>query len=182
MSDAWYEVVEASTRLTQGDIIFDCPISTWAEEAKVNGALAASAEVPEATPQTEVLKKRHEIIAEDVIVMTQACDLEHGKVSDVVVCPHYALSYFREHIWKPDQERKQQKTNSETWQKHFKGMADGHLWNLCVVNRGVTEFLCKFATLCLCKCPEPYSRVSACFAQQSPNRSPKCLCSLCQWT
>lgn len=139
MSDAWYEVVEASTRLTQGDIIFDCPISTWAEEAKVNGASAASAEVPEATPQTEALKKRHEIIAEDVIVMTQACDLEHGKVSDVVVCPHYALSYFREHIWKPDQERKQQKTNSETWQKHFKGMADGHLWNLCVVNSSAIE-------------------------------------------
>lgn len=139
MSDAWYEVVEASTRLTQGDIIFDCPISTWAEEAKVNGASAASAEVPEATPQTEVLKKRYEIIAEDVIVMTQACDLEHGKVSDVVVCPHYALSYFREHIWKPDQERKQQKTNSETWQKHFKGMADGHLWNLCVVNSSAIE-------------------------------------------
>lgn len=139
MSDAWYEVVEASTRLTQGDIIFDCPISTWAEEVKVNGASAASAEVPEATPQTEVLKKRHEIIAEDVIVMTQACDLEHGKVSDVVVCPHYALSYFREHIWKPDQERKQQKTNSETWQKHFKGMADGHLWNLCVVNSSAIE-------------------------------------------
>lgn len=139
MSDAWYEVVEASTRLTQGDIIFDCPISTWAEEAKVNGASAASAEVPEGTPQTEALKKRHEIIAEDVIVMTQACDLEHGKVSDVVVCPHYALSYFREHIWRPDQERKQQKTNSETWQKHFKGMADGHLWNLCVVNSSAIE-------------------------------------------
>ena len=97
MSDAWYEVVEASIRLTQGDIIFDCPISTWAQEAKVNGASAASAEVPEATPQTEALKKRLEIIAEDVIVMTQACDLEHEKVSDVVVCPHYALSDFREH-------------------------------------------------------------------------------------
>ena len=52
-------------------------------------------------------------------------------------------------------------------------------WN---VKRGVTEFLCKFATLCLCKCPEPYSRISACFAQQSPNRSPKCSCSLCQRT
>jgi hypothetical protein len=139
MSDAWYEVVEASTRLTQGDIIFDCPISTWAEEAKVNGASAASTEVPEATPQTEALKKRYEIIAEDVIVMTQACDLEHGKVSDVVVCPHYALFYFREHIWRPDQERKQQKTNSETWQKYFKGMADGHFWNLCVVNSSAIE-------------------------------------------
>ena len=50
------------------------------------------------------------------------------------------------------------------------------------LNRSVTEILCKFATLCLCKCPEPYSRVSACFAQQSPNRSAKCSCSLCQLT
>ena len=51
-----------------------------------------------------------------------------------------------------------------------------------IIKHGVREFLCKFATLCLCKCPEPYSRVSACFAQQSPNHSPKCSCSLCQWT
>jgi hypothetical protein len=88
----------------------------------------------EALPEHEVLLKRREIIAEDVIVMTQACDLEHDKVSDVVLCPHYALSSFRDEVWKPDQEQKRQKTNSESWQKYYKAIANGHLWNLCVLN------------------------------------------------
>ena len=29
MPDAWYEEVDASTRLTQGDIILNCPLVTW---------------------------------------------------------------------------------------------------------------------------------------------------------
>src|SRR4051812_37469777 len=117
MTDGWYELVEASTRLTQGDIVFDCLISTWAEEPTSTGASDTISEAPEVTPPIGVLLKRREIIAEDVIVMTQACDLEHGKVSDVVVCPHFALSVFREQVWKPDQERKGQKSNSDAWQK-----------------------------------------------------------------
>jgi hypothetical protein len=136
MTDAWYEVVEASARLTQGDFIFDCPISTWAEEAKEDGA---PAETPASSPLPEILWKRREIIAEDVIVMTQACDLEHGKVTDVVLCPHYALSYFRDQIWKPDQQAKGQNTKPEVWQKYFKAMANGHLWNLCVLNSSAIE-------------------------------------------
>jgi len=134
MNDGWYESVSPATRLTQGDLVFGCPISTWAAEAASSGTSDVASEVPEVTPQADLLKKRQEIIAEDVIVMSQACDLEHGKVSDVVVCPHYALSYFREQVWKPDQERKGHKLNTDHWQKYFKGMASGHLWNLCVVN------------------------------------------------
>ena len=29
MSESWYEVVGAETLLTQGDVIFDCPLLTW---------------------------------------------------------------------------------------------------------------------------------------------------------
>jgi hypothetical protein len=72
-------------------------------------------------------------------VMTQACDLEHGKVSDVVLCPHYALTFFRGQVWKPDQEQKKQPANSDAWKKHFKAMANGHLWNLCVLNSSSIE-------------------------------------------
>jgi hypothetical protein len=134
MHDAWYEVVGAEVPLTQGDFIFDCPLSTWAETAvseRPVGELGAGQEI---LPEHEVLQRRREIIAEDVIVMTQACDLEHDKVSDVVLCPHYALSFFRDEAWKPDQEQKKQKTNSESWQKYYKAIANGHLWNLCVLN------------------------------------------------
>jgi hypothetical protein len=33
---------------------------------------------------------------EDVVVMFQACDLEHDKVQNVVLCPHVSLETFRE--------------------------------------------------------------------------------------
>jgi hypothetical protein len=139
MNDAWYEVVEAGTRLTQGDFILDCPLITWAEEVEGQAAPAVSTEAARAVPESEVLKRRSEIIAEDVIVMTQACDLEYDKVSQVVLCPHYALSFFRDQAWKPDQEQRKQKTNSEAWQKYYKAMANGHLWNLCVLNSTAIE-------------------------------------------
>jgi hypothetical protein len=139
MTDDWYEVVEASARLTQGDFIFDCPISTWAEEAAEDGASVEAAEAPTPGPLPEVLRKRREIIAEDVIVMTQACDLEHGKVTDVVLCPHYALTDYREQVWKPDQDGKGQRTNSDAWQRCFNAMANGHLWNLCVLNSSAID-------------------------------------------
>ena len=29
MSDLWYETVGPADRLTQGDIIFDCPLVSW---------------------------------------------------------------------------------------------------------------------------------------------------------
>jgi hypothetical protein len=134
MHDAWYEVVGAELRLTQGDFIFDCPLSTWAETAAGEQPAGGTGARQEALPEHEVLQRRREIIAEDIIVMTQACDLEHDKVSDVVLCPHYALSFFRDEVWKPDQEQKKQKTNSEAWQKYYKAIANGHLWNLCVLN------------------------------------------------
>jgi hypothetical protein len=139
MHDAWYEVVGTDVRLTQGDFLFDCPLSTWVETAADEPPVGGLGTLPEALPELEVLLKRREIIAEDVIVMTQACDLEHDKVSDVVLCPHYALSFFRDEVWKPDQEQKRQKTNSESWQKYYKAIANGHLWNLCVLNSSSIE-------------------------------------------
>jgi hypothetical protein len=105
MHDAWYEVVGAELRLTQGDFIFDCPLSTWAEAAVGERPAGGPGAHQEVLPEHEVLQRRREIIAEDAIVMTQACDLEHDKVSDVVLCPHYALSFLRDEVWKPDQEQ-----------------------------------------------------------------------------
>jgi hypothetical protein len=134
MPDAWYEIVGAEVRLTQGDFLFDCPLRTRAETAAGEGPVGGPGANQEALPEHEVLLRRREIIAEDVIVMTQTCDLEYDKVSDVVLCPHYALSFSRDEVWKPDQARKKQKTNSESWQKYDKAIANGHLWNLCILD------------------------------------------------
>ena len=132
MNDDWYEAVEATVGLTQGDFIFDCPISTWAEgQPKVEAAPSVGQ-----TTHVEKLVRLREIISEDVVVMTQACDLENNHVSDVVLCPHYSLQYYRESIWKPDQERRTPPlpSNSEAWKKHVNVLRNGHIWNMCVVN------------------------------------------------
>jgi len=86
MADAWYEAVDAATPLTQGDLIFDCPLLTW--QTADHHEHADSAEQP---PLTELVRA----FREDVVVMTQACDLEHHKVENVVLCPHVSLATFQ---------------------------------------------------------------------------------------
>ena len=68
----WYEEVAANERLTQGDLIQRCPLYRWTDannnEIELEGILA------------------------DVVVVTQACDLEHGKVNIVTLCAHIAIT------------------------------------------------------------------------------------------
>ena len=135
MTDGWYEVVQASVPITQGDLIFKCPLSTWADESALSDPGVQSTEASGIDADlTEILRGRREIIAEDVIVMTQACDLAHGKVTDVVLCAHYALSTFKNDVWKPDQEKKNQKVTSQTWEKWYKTIVNGSIWNFCMLN------------------------------------------------
>jgi hypothetical protein len=76
MTEPWYQVMDASQPLSQGDLILDCPVLVWKRLDQT---------MP--TPLTE----RAAILSEDVIVMTQACDLEHRKVHDVVLCRHIPI-------------------------------------------------------------------------------------------
>jgi hypothetical protein len=85
MSDPWFEVVGAQIALTQGDIISDCPLLTWDAEAIS----------PDAAIDTSTLRQAVKAFRADVVVMTQACDLEHAKVRDVILCPHVSLDEYR---------------------------------------------------------------------------------------
>ena len=69
MSYPWYEVVKGD-EISQGDIIMDCPVVIIPPVGDVSEGIEL-----EATMQTI-----------DVIVMTQACDLEQGNVTDVILC------------------------------------------------------------------------------------------------
>jgi hypothetical protein len=73
MSEVWYRAAHAEDPLTQGDIIFDCPAITW----------RPSALQPPATSVVEYLSLGEHLVAEarDLVVMTQACDLEHAAQS-----------------------------------------------------------------------------------------------------
>ncbi len=80
--EPWYESVTADATITQGDLIFNCPVLTWA-----SGEL-----VLEGADEAEVLEGLVKAVAADVVVMTQACDLEHQKVSNVILCPQIPIN------------------------------------------------------------------------------------------
>ena len=126
MSDAWYEAVDASTRLTQGDLIFNCPLLVWKP-----GAVSL-----ETSRGAEVLRSAMEAATADVIVITQACDLEHDKVADVILCPHYSLAEYRE-SWDQMLRSQNQNPSEKAWRRHCEDIRDGFVWNLAMLNEGV---------------------------------------------
>lgn len=71
MSEPWYEVVEGATSLTQGDLVFGCPLLTWdpTKLPQVSGG-----------QEGEVLKDAAVGFKADVVVMTvsrrTACSCE----------------------------------------------------------------------------------------------------------
>ena len=129
MNEPWYEVVDGATSLTQGDLVFGCPLLTWdpTKLPQVSGEQEA-----------EVLKDASVGFKADVVVITQACDLEHGKVKNVVLCPHISISTYRAKWNKAMTDRKQEPTD-----KAFKGtcedIAEGYIWNHAFLNSSDVE-------------------------------------------
>jgi hypothetical protein len=125
MSETWYEVAEADSPLTQGDLIFDCPLVAW-DTVALQSVGRGSAEV--------LLKDCVGAFREDVVVMTQACDLEHRKVENVVLCPHLALSAFRG-IWQDWMTGRKQNPSAKAWQRTCEDIAAGYVWNQAFLDR-----------------------------------------------
>jgi hypothetical protein len=75
----WYEVVQGN-EIGQGEILIQCPVIQIA-----------------ASPEYNIL---HHVsiegkgILEDVVVITQACDIENGKAKDILLCPHYDVPSY----------------------------------------------------------------------------------------
>jgi hypothetical protein len=119
----WYEIISAIEPLTQGDFIFDCPVPTWKDEnLEITG-----------NDEADVLKASQDFFSADVIVMTQACDLEHNKVKNVTLCPHISLSEYKKD-WKIYQEARNQSTKDETWRKQCETLKKGYVWNMILLN------------------------------------------------
>lgn len=77
----WYSVVESNEKITQGDILFDCPIFSidpnTVDVSSLENIISSKAET--------------KINTSNVVVLTQACDLENVKVGSVVVAPLYDI-------------------------------------------------------------------------------------------
>lgn len=125
MSEDWYEKVESHVRITQGDIVLDCPLTTWKDSPV------------EFSPgnESEVLKAAIEIFRADVIVMTQACDLENEKVRNVILCPHTSLSVYRKD-WEAAMKAQSQVPNPKAWKRYCNDICDGFQFNLAMLDSG----------------------------------------------
>jgi hypothetical protein len=73
----WYEIVEGDEPLLQGDFISECPII-----------------VPPSELITGAREVNTRVVAYNVVVMSQSCDLVQGKLDLVLVCPIWPLSEF----------------------------------------------------------------------------------------
>jgi len=130
MTNAWYEEVEATTRITQGDMILNCPLIAWSVEPfQLSGRNEA-----------EVLRSRTNAVQADVVVMTQACDLEYEKVSNVVLCAHVSLVEHHE-IWAEELNSKGHNPTDRAWRRYCEDIRDGYVWNLTILNAGSGESL-----------------------------------------
>ena len=123
MLEKWYETVNADMPLTQGDLISDCPVLTWQGDTLRL----------EKDDELEVIKSATSAIQADVVVMTQACDLEDEKVENVILCPHTSLADYYE-VWKTNMEGNGQNPTQRAWNSHCNDICDGFIWNLTMLN------------------------------------------------
>lgn len=126
----WYEIIPAEEPLMQGDFIFNCRVPTWKRE---NIELSGKDE-------NETLKALLDFVEADVIVMTQACDLEQNHVQDVTLCPHLPLSEYKK-SWERFMNSRNQGITPKAWAKQCDNLKDGFIWNQSLLNNcGIPEF------------------------------------------
>ena len=124
-TEPWYEVIEASTPLTQGDLIAECPLLRWNPIQEFD---------PLSPDESKTLMDSIETIKIDAVVLTQACDLEHNKVHNVVVCRHVPLSLYQK-TWEDTMQKAGQNPTAKGWKRFCDDVAGGHVWNQSFLNR-----------------------------------------------
>jgi hypothetical protein len=126
MNMPWYEIVEASIPITQGDIIMGCPVVAWREDSLT---VTTDYSLPERVFETFV-----EYVSMDTVVMTQACDLEQKKVQYVILCPHYAIDKHRAQ-WEIAMRQSSQNPTDRAWRSYVEDVRQGKIWNLSMLNK-----------------------------------------------
>ncbi|WP_242296739.1 MULTISPECIES: hypothetical protein [unclassified Bacillus cereus group] len=131
MSFEWYNVVSQDTDIAQGDILMGCRIPFF--------------ESTDAPPFFQVRAPK-----QDVIIMTQACDLANQKIDYVTVCPLMSMSHTIQQLMLNEYEEgsdarkgfdytkltgKQKKRK----QSIIQSLKSGHYLDLHVLNHYVNE-------------------------------------------
>lgn len=131
MTDKWYEHTSAQTPLTQGDVIVDCPVLSWEN---------TPFELTTNENHEEELKGSVAAVQADVVVMSQACDLQQEKIANVILCPCLPLSVFKE-FWQTTMKEQGQNPTEKAWKRLCEDMKDGFQWKLALLNAGTAEDL-----------------------------------------
>jgi hypothetical protein len=123
-NEPWYETIEGGDSITQGDLIFNCPLLSW----NVNSISF------QGYKETETLVGATNAISADVVIMTQACDLEYNKVSNIILCPHISLTEYRTY-WEDEMRAGGQNPTVKAWKNHCNDICDGYVWNFSMINK-----------------------------------------------
>ena len=118
----WYEQINAEVPLTQGDIIFDCPLIGWQAEIDFKEE-----------EYKKLLRASTQAISADVVVLSQSCDLEHNKIANVILCSHNSMTEYRS-AWDSAMKNKGQTITPKAWKSHCDDICDGFIWNLTMLN------------------------------------------------
>jgi len=111
----WYDIVDTSECLLQGDFINACPVIIPPKEVSESETVSA------------------EVIQYDVVVMSQSCDLMQKKLDLVLVCP----------VWPMSQMESQSAffAGSDGKERLRQGNVPGyHLLNECLLERFESEY------------------------------------------
>jgi hypothetical protein len=120
----WYETLQYSGEIRQGDFIPNCPIILPPNNFNIEkGQLL--------TDQELVVK------ALDAVVVSQSCDLENDKIEIVLVCPFYSIDYFFESLPESDKVGKGR-------EKILKALKQGNLPSYHLLNRDETNSIVNF--------------------------------------
>jgi hypothetical protein len=123
-SENWFEVTPPDSPLTQGDVVTDCPLLGWR---------AGSSEEDFSPEKSLEISRWADAYLRDVVVMTQACDLEHNKVQNVVLCPTQPLSEYRA-VWLTECAARHQNPTEKSWRKFCDDVTAGYVWHQCLLS------------------------------------------------
>jgi len=134
MSKGWYAKLRKKDPLTQGEMIFDFPILQWNSDQSSRSSSLIFKTADEFKGDQRKLLQTLNIVNTDVIIMSQSCDLEHKKLRNVVLCPHWSIDTYKS-AWELDRRNKNQNPTSKAWNNFLGDLCDGYIWNLTILGK-----------------------------------------------
>lgn len=111
----WYQSAQKEDDLLQGDIIFNFPVLKWKSDMNVQKVRTRSG-------LNRKYKANIEVALEDVIVITQSCDLANCKTKFLTCCSVFSWEEFKLKLIETGQ-------NEKNCKKIFNSIRDGFRWN-----------------------------------------------------